>query len=1052
MSEKGKGPLPETALRILDELPWAVVFLSAVEFRVVYLNQAYRHFLPRRFQGSDLVGTKLSELIGGEKSPILGILRNVSERKEKVAYKEFKFTSDDGSEFWVEWSVLPIENGTERADLLVTIKEIPERRALQIELSDSEERYVKLMQASQDAIIMTDLQGQPVYRSPRAQEMFRSRPEEVGLDENLRDHVAPEHLELVRENFQRLLRGDTAPSGIVTLMRGDGTRFSAEVSAESLKDRWGRPSGMLFVIRDVTETVRVKGELTVAEGRSRSIIQAAPWGMHFYELRKDGSLVFMGANPSADRMLGIDHSDLVGLKIQEAFPAHANSDIPRIYALVASTGEPWHAEEVDYQDNRLSGAFEVHAFQTGPGSMVAMFIDITTRKQAEELSTALNRLNSYISSTLDYEIIMQRVVEEGCKALGSDSALINLKEGDKWVARFVYKFPESILGVPKSTEESPTSMLVAEERKAIAIDDPQNDPRVDGASMRDFGILSVLVAPIIIRDEVLGVIAFYHRTYKARFTEAQVDFANKLGASLSLAIANADLFRAVKDKSDLLESIIRGAPTGIILFDGQDLSIKLINDFFKTNFLEEPYKHMDLTGKRLPEFIPGSEGTLVPELLRLVARTGVPHLDHEFEFAAFKRGTTYWDLVYYPIGEEGNRDVLLIANEVTEQIRARKTLEELAMQTEHESARLRAVLDSLPVGVSIVDSNGNLIEANQMTRTIWGWEMPLVDSYERYSAYKAWWFDTHRQLAPEDWPTVKTLRDGNTRIGDVLNIQTFDGRMTTIMHSVAPIKDASGNVLGAVVVIQDIAERIRLDQELQKQTRDLRRSNEELQAFAYVASHDLQEPLRMVINSLSLLDRHYHDSLDPRAHRYISIAVEGGGRMKSLIDDLLEYSRLDADRRGSMPVDMNRVVATTLERLAVAIEDSQARIRVGQLPTLEANETQMVQLMQNLVSNAIKFHGDEPPLVEVACQENVDEYIFSVKDNGIGFNPAYNERVFQMFQRLHTREDYPGTGVGLPIAKKIVERHGGRIWVESEEGKGATFFFSLPKSGPSQAS
>jgi PAS domain S-box-containing protein len=231
---------------------------------------------------------------------------------------------------------------------------------------------------------------------------------------------------------------------------------------------------------------------------------------------------------------------------------------------------------------------------------------------------------------------------------------------------------------------------------------------------------------------------------------------------------------------------------------------------------------------------------------------------------------------------------------------------------------------------------------------------------------------------------------------------------------------------------------------------NLKRSNEELQQFAYLSSHDLQEPLRMVISYMSLLEKRYKDQLDPKAQEYIKNAIEGGARMRLLIDDLLAYSRLDTTGKAFVHVNMNETLDSTIKVLKVSIEESKADIFVGPLPTIIADELQMSQLMQNLIGNAIKFHGSERPMVQIVAKSGVREWTFSVKDNGIGLNTEYSDKIFQMFQRLHTKDRYPGTGVGLAIAKKIVERHGGRIWVESEEGKGATFFFTIPKIGGGQ--
>jgi PAS domain S-box-containing protein len=237
----------------------------------------------------------------------------------------------------------------------------------------------------------------------------------------------------------------------------------------------------------------------------------------------------------------------------------------------------------------------------------------------------------------------------------------------------------------------------------------------------------------------------------------------------------------------------------------------------------------------------------------------------------------------------------------------------------------------------------------------------------------------------------------------------------------------------------------RTQEELQKHAEDLLHRNEELKQFAYAASHDLQEPLRMIVNYLSLLERKYQCDLDPTAQAYIHHAVEGGVRMRKLIDDLLLYSRVDMGDKNFSFVDMNKVIRDTMTTLDGPIQENKVEIVVDHLPTIIAKETHMVQVMQNLVGNAIKFHGPSPPKICIAATTGEKEWKFAVSDNGIGLDMCYSDKIFQIFQRLHTKEEYPGTGVGLALVKKIIENHGGHIWVESEPGKGATFFFTIPK-------
>jgi signal transduction histidine kinase len=244
---------------------------------------------------------------------------------------------------------------------------------------------------------------------------------------------------------------------------------------------------------------------------------------------------------------------------------------------------------------------------------------------------------------------------------------------------------------------------------------------------------------------------------------------------------------------------------------------------------------------------------------------------------------------------------------------------------------------------------------------------------------------------------------------------------------------------------QEMIHRQRAQKDLAQKARDLQQSNEDLQQFAYVASHDLQEPLRMVASYLQLLEQRYQDQLDDDAHDFISYAVDGATRMRTLINDLLDFSRVGTRESSFEPTDLNAVLGKARANLHMRIEEAGAMVVSDELPTLPADPPQMVQLFQNLIDNAIKFRAQEPPRVHISAEEQTDEWIISLSDNGIGIDPQYFERIFIIFQRLHTRQEYPGTGIGLAITRRIIERHNGRVWVTSEPGHGTTFHVALPK-------
>jgi len=371
---------------------------------------------------------------------------------------------------------------------------------------------------------------------------------------------------------------------------------------------------------------------------------------------------------------------------------------------------------------------------------------------------------------------------------------------------------------------------------------------------------------------------------------------------------------------------------------------------------------------------------------------------------------------------------------------SRRASEEIRQSRDHLAAIFRSIRD----GIVVLAPDGTIVTANDAAARMLGRTAPnaitgraLADLYAELVLR-----DEHGDpLSDELLPDLR-VRAGAPE-AEALVCAAGEGGQRWLEIRATALRNEQGQLENVIVSLRDVTER-RQAEELRRVTENLTRSNTALQEFAYVASHDLQEPLRMIASYTQLLQRRYAGRLDADADEFIRYAVDGATRMKQLIQDLLAYSRVETRAGELQPVECNALVQQVLVDLGVAIAEAHATIHVGPLPTVLGDPTQLRQVFQNLIGNAVKFRGEAPPVVRVCAERRGAEYLFTVADNGIGIDPRYAERIFVVFQRLHTREAYPGTGIGLALCKKIIERHGGRIWVESRPGAGARFHFVLP--------
>ena len=371
-----------------------------------------------------------------------------------------------------------------------------------------------------------------------------------------------------------------------------------------------------------------------------------------------------------------------------------------------------------------------------------------------------------------------------------------------------------------------------------------------------------------------------------------------------------------------------------------------------------------------------------------------------------------------------------ISRDITEN---KKVTEKLELANKYNRSLLESSLDPLVT----IGPEGKITDVNNSTEIVTGYnrdELIGTDFSDYFTEPKK------AKLGYEQVFDEGIVRDYP------LEVKHKDGHTTPVLYNASVYKDESGEIIGVFAAARDITELKEAEKILKQKLEELSRSNEELEQFAYISSHDLQEPLRMIASYLQLLERKYKGKLDSKADKYIHFSVDGAIRMQNLIDDILDFSRVTTKAKKLQPTDLEIIYEEVLSNLELSIKENDAHINHDHLPVVMADQTQITQVFQNLINNAMKFRSEDKPKINISVKEEEDYWLFAVEDNGIGIDPKHSERIFEVFKRLHNKRDYPGTGIGLAICKKIIERHGGHIWVESELGKGSNFYFTLPKS------
>jgi len=494
----------------------------------------------------------------------------------------------------------------------------------------------------------------------------------------------------------------------------------------------------------------------------------------------------------------------------------------------------------------------------------------------------------------------------------------------------------------------------------------------------------------------------------------------------------------LQQSQSLLASILNSSLDGVVAYSAVRNSEGNIVDFqwLLINPAAEKFYGLllnEIVGKNLLAELSQVRNNGLFDLYVSVVETGET-VDREFSYE-HERDTIVW---LHIVAVKLNDGLAVTFRNITDRKRA-----EIALGDSEE--RFRAIFEQAAVGIAKTALCGQFMRVNP------GF-CQIVRYAESELLQQNWQAITHPDDIEADREYVSSLLSGN--------IQTFslekrllckDEAVRWANVTVSAMRDAKGTPQYLICVIEDISQRKLVQELLQAsldtQTRyaqELTRSNAELEQFSYVASHDLQAPLSTIAGYAQLLEKRCHNQLDAQGNKFIRNIVNSCGRMQALIDDLLEYSRVGRSEKPFDVIDCNLVFEDACANLQLAIRQERASVTRGDLPRVTGDSFQLLQLFQNLIGNAIKYRSSEAPMVRVSASRQGDSWVFSVQDNGIGIAEQYHPRIFQLFQRLHSEKQYSGTGIGLAICQRIVERHGGRLWVESEPNRGSTFYFSIP--------
>jgi PAS domain S-box-containing protein len=868
-------------------------------------------------------------------------------------------------------------------------------------LSDSEEKYRRLIHSVQDyAILMLGPRGEIRSWNPGAERMTGCKFEEVS-GQNYSRFFSLEDIK--RGRPEEILRM-AAASGLYEeqgmRMRKNGARFLVRTTYTASRDQAGNLRGFSVVSRDVSQGAE-------SDAKYRGLLEAAPDAM--VVVNQAGEIVLL--NVQAEKQFGYSRDELVGQKVKniipEGFAERLIADGTRSAADALAQQIGTGIELIARRKNGTEFPIEImlSPLESAEGTLVTAAIrDITTRRDAENhLAQMEGRYRGLLEAAPDAMVVVNQ---------NGEIVLLNV-QAEK---QFGYSRDELVgQKVKNIIPEGFAERLIADGTRSAA-----------EALAQQIGTGIELIARRKNGSE-----------FPIEIMLSPLESAE--GTLVTAAIRDISVRKAAEKHLAQMEGRYRGlleaAPDAMVVVN-QNGEIVLLNVQAEKQF---GYSRDELVGQKVKNIIPeGFAERLIADGTRSAAEALAQQIGTGIELIARRKNRSEFPIEIMLSPLESAEGTLVTA--AIRDISVRRAAEKHLAQME---GRYRGLLEAAPDAMVVVNQGGEIVLLNVQAEKQFGY------SRDELVGQKV------KNIIPEGF-AERLVADALRSVEDALAQQIGTGieliarrknrSEFPIEIMLSPLESAEGILVTAAV--RDITARKKAEANLLNKVEELNRSNEELGQFAYIASHDLQEPLRMVASYTQLLARRYKGKLDSDADEFIAFAVDGASRMQRLIQDLLTYSRVGTKGKDLLDISSEEALQQALINLRGAIEERGALVTHDPLPSVFADEMQLIQLFQNLIGNAIKYQRPGIPKVHITASMNGGKkWTFSVKDNGLGIDSQYFEKIFGMFQRLHKREEFAGTGIGLAVCKKIVERHGGSISVESQPGQGSTFRFALAESG-----